>query len=80
MEKNGVGIHIGLFRSEGILGQERLFAPLDIYPHVKKKKKKKQDLLCAPALVTARGASTAIFCGKTTYKQECVHMDSELCI
>lgn len=31
IEKNGVGIHIGLFKSEGVLGLERLFALLDIY-------------------------------------------------
>lgn len=31
IEKNGPGIHIGLFKSEGVLGLERLFAPLDIY-------------------------------------------------
>lgn len=31
IEKNGVGIHIGLFKSEGVLGLERFFALLDIY-------------------------------------------------
>lgn len=55
IEKNGVSIHIGLFKSEGILGQERLFALLDIYSYVEN-----HCLLCAPVSVTVRGASAII--------------------
>lgn len=48
IEKNDLSIHFGLFKSEGILGQERHFAVLDIYPHVEK-----HCLLCARLLRTA---------------------------
>lgn len=56
--KNGARIHIGLFRSDGILGQDRLFALLDVYSE-----DENQGLLGAPGRVTVSCSSEAIFGG-----------------
>lgn len=55
--ENEACIHTALFRSERIVGQERLFCSASyLFPFGKQ-----QCLLCAPEQVTARGASRAIF-------------------
>lgn len=59
MWESGACIHIGLFRSERIVGQERLFCTAGY--SAKGKKKKQQCLLCGSVEVTASGESIAIF-------------------